>query len=279
MLNSALFSIKLLPGALRVNQLHRLAGQQPDNLCGPYWAAMLLQASEDIGVDSTKLALLAGSVLPIGEPVNWVPPGASSRQDYSCQLPLTEEIEYAGTSIQGLIEAVSRDSEGKYALVPLRATWTPQQVAALFTLCQNHPNWEAVPICNIETGHLWGSHLALVDAIAYLSGEDIQAPQADWAVGHFVTLAGSVEGSKRSLVLVRDTYPVLGWDGYHLQPEEAIASALQRDDGKEGGVLLFIGAKDQAEVEQQARKQGFDIAVWDNGTPMSLKGEKGKSER
>jgi phosphoglycerate dehydrogenase-like enzyme len=34
----ASLSIWLLPGALRVNQAHRFAGQQPDNLCGQ-WAA------------------------------------------------------------------------------------------------------------------------------------------------------------------------------------------------------------------------------------------------
>jgi hypothetical protein len=75
------------------------------------------------------------------------------------------------------------------------------------------------------------------------------------------------------LVIVRDTYPTFGWDGYHLQPVEAIANALSRDDGAEGGVLLFVAAKNKVEIEEEARARGFDIAVWNNGTPWPPAGE------
>lgn len=57
---------------------------------------------------------------------------------------------------------------------------------------------------------------------------------------------------------------MFGWNGYHLQPASAIAAALQRDNGMEGGILLFVAAKFQAEVERQAQKQGVDVAAWDN---------------
>lgn len=269
----ACFSVKFLPGAERINQLYRLAGQQPDNLCGPYWVSMLLQAHGVTGVDVTQLALLADSTLPIGDPTYWVPPGASSRQDYSQPLPETANVQEAGTAAIGLVNAVSQASSGRYALVPLRANWSPESLKTLIALCQKNPSWEAVPLCNVQTGHFWGSRIALTEALAYLSGEEISPPKADWDVGHFVTLAGIVEGNKRSLLLVRDTYPIFGWDGYHLQPQDAIASALRRDDGKEGGVFLFVAAENQAEVEQQAREQSFDIASWDNGTPIRCDGQ------
>jgi hypothetical protein len=114
-----------------------------------------------------------------------------------------------------------------------------------------------------------GIALALGDALAYLSGEDIDPPKVDWNIGHYLTLAGTVKGTARSfstdtgrtLVIVRDSYPTFGWDGYHLQPAEAIANALRRDDGAEGGVLLFVAAKNQLEIEGETRARGFDIAV------------------
>jgi hypothetical protein len=128
---------------------------------------------------------------------------------------------------------------------------------------------------NLQTGFLWAPRLALADAFAYLKGENIDPPKIDWNIGHYLTLAGTVKGlaspfpddTERMLAIVRDTYPTFGWDGYHLQPAEAIANALSRDDGAEGGVLLFVAAKNKVEIEQEARARGFDIAVWDNGTP------------
>jgi hypothetical protein len=126
------------------------------------------------------------------------------------------------------------------------------------------------------TGVAYGMDgVALADAFAYLKGENVYPPQTDWNIGHYLTLAGTVKGvaspfpddRERMLVIVRDTYPTFGWDGYHLQPADAIANALSRNDGAEGGVLLFVAAKNKFEIEEEARARGFDIAVWDNGTP------------
>src|SRR5262245_38880091 len=85
----ASLSIRLLPGASRVNHAHRLAGQQPDNLCGPYWVAVLLQAYDQAAFKAEDVALLAKSVLPVGDSGLWLPQGASSRQNYSVALPQT----------------------------------------------------------------------------------------------------------------------------------------------------------------------------------------------
>lgn len=266
------FPVQLLSGIPDIVQAHQQAGQQPDNLCGPYWVSILLHAygTGDISGDSISadhIAAIAGSVLPMIDPARCVPPGATSRQDYRVALPQTENAAESGTSVQGLIRAIAQVSNGQYALVPLRADWSADWIAALLDLCQSHPQWKAVPVCNIQTGPLWGSHLSLVDAIAYLNGQSIQPPPADWDVGHFVVLAGQVTGSAQALAIVQDTYPVLGWDGYHLQSFEAVAQALSRTDGHEGGVVLFVTERDRPEVEQCAIACGFTVSPWDNGSP------------
>ncbi|MBD2460375.1 hypothetical protein H6G89_04895 [Oscillatoria sp. FACHB-1407] len=265
--------IEWLPGSLRLMEPHQIAGQQPDNLCGPYWVSILLKAYGVSDIDPARLGQLAGSVLPIGDdPQQWVPPGASSRQDYAIALPTCPPA-LGGTSALGLMEATLKASSGGYALIPLQTTWTAPQVETLLRLCHSFSHWEAVPLANVRTGSFWGSRLSLKDAIAHLEGNPIQPSPADWSVGHFVTLAGIVKGTTRSLVIVRDTYPILGWDGYHLQPPEAIAASLNRDDGTEGGIFLFVATHHQPDVEQQCRQQGWAIEPWDNGTPYRKKEE------
>ena len=262
-------SVNLLPGVAQTVQAHRLAGQQHDNLCGPYWAALLLRVYGKLSVNTEQAASLAGSVLPIGDPTTWVPREVRPRQDYSVALPQTDCIQDAGTAAAGLIEAVSSASKGNFSLIPLKADWSAERVEALILLCQNNPDWSAVPLCNLRTGHLWGSTLPLGDAIAYLQGVDIQPPSADWDVGHFAVLAGTIHGPARSLLVIQDTYPDFGWNGYYLQSAEAIAAALNRKDGSEGGVLLFVATQHKADVEEKYEKAGFAIALWDNGTPWT----------
>jgi hypothetical protein len=259
------FSVHLLPGLSDLAKERQLAGQQQDNLCGPYWASILLK-SQGFSISPEQIARSAGSVLPVGDASTWLPRGAMSRQEYGLALPKTDRLQDAGTSAQGLIDAVSEHSQGAYCLVPLQADWSAKRVAAILNFCQTHTSL-LIPLCNIRTHHLWGTQLSVSDAIAYLKGDPIAAPPADWNVGHFLSLAGIVKGAARSLVLVCDTYPTFGWQGYHLQSLEAIAQALNRGDGCGGGILLFAASPDQMQIEQQAREQGFLVSVWDNGSP------------
>jgi hypothetical protein len=67
-------------------------------------------------------------------------------------------------------------------------------------------------------------------------------------------------------VLVHDSYPSFGWNARHLQPPRAIAAALQRGDGREGGVLAVVPAKDARRIEALAAELGLEVAPWDNGT-------------
>lgn len=250
-------------------QAHRRMGQQQDNLCGAYWTALLLSTYTKVRISPEEVGLLAGSVLPIGDPIHWVPPGANPRQDYCLTLPETEQIEISGTSALGLIHAVAKVSNGEYCFVPLQANWTTDQVESLLTLCWQNPDWQAIPISNICTGYFWGASLSFVDALAYLHGNEITPPPADWSVGHFTVIAGRICAA-RSLILIQDTYFNLGWDGYHLQSGQAVADALNRQDQtSQGGVLLFIASKNRTAVEQAVVQIGLKTECWDNGTPWT----------
>ena len=268
MLQQLNFTVQLLPGVDQLAKAHQWAGQQQDNLCGPYWVAMLLRSRGFQQLTPEQVAQSAGSVLPAGDPTTWLPKNATPRQDYGLALPVAVSLGDAGTSAQGLMTAVTQLSNGAYTLVPIQAEWSAERVAAMLTLCGNNPTWNAVPLCNIRTKPLWGSTLAVSDAIAYLHGETIDPPLADWNVGHFLALAGTVDGQARSLILTCDTYPNFGWQGYHLQPAAAIAQALNRGDDNGGGILLFVSTQNQEHVEQVVKAEGFAIEVWDNGSPQ-----------
>jgi hypothetical protein len=261
--------LQWLPGIPKLIPAHRIAGQQHDNLCGVYWASLLLNTFGEFHTTPETMATLAGSLLPIGISPDWVPPGATNRQDYCLDLPIISDPDQAGTAAAGLVYALTQASQDQFCAIPLQANWTGEQIMALLQLCQQHPDWQAMPICNIHTKHLWGSQMSLVDWTAYLSGTDIRPPAADWDVGHFFLLAGIVTGPVNSLIVVQDTYPVFGWDGYHLQPPAAIAAAIQRADSPtQGGILLFVATQYQTQVEQAVEQIGFVIELWDNGTPV-----------
>jgi hypothetical protein len=245
--------------------VHHLAGQQHDNLCGPYWIALLLRSRGFHQLTPEQVAQCAGSVLPTGDPKTWLPRNASPRDDYSITLPIAAGLSDAGTSAQGLMAAVATLSAGTYTLVPVQTEWSADRVEAMLDLCR-HPTWNAIPLCNIRTDRLWGASLPVSDAIAYLNGATITPPPPDWNVGHFLALAGTVKGSARSLILTCDTYPSFGWQGYHLQSADAIAQALNRGDGNGGGILLFVATENKESVEHCIKEAGFEIEAWDNGS-------------
>lgn len=263
----AAVSIQLLLSMGALSQEHQRSGQQPDNLCGPYWVGILLRQA-GVEVTAEQIALAAGSVLPVGEPQTWLPRGAQSRQDYCLPIPITDCMRDAGTSAQGLVQAMTELSNQTYCLIPLQTQWSADRLFGLLNLCQEHPEWNAVLLANLKTGHLWGAGLPVSEAIAYLYGQPITPPVADWDVGHFLVLAGTVTGAVNSLVLVCDTYPRFGWQGYHLQSAEAIANALNRGDGAGGGILVFVAVQHRTQVEQAAIAQGLQVEIWDNGSPI-----------
>jgi hypothetical protein len=101
--------------------------------------------------------------------------------------------------------------------------------------------------------------------LAVLDGEEVaDPPPADWDVGHFVELTQLLRGRRGALVLVRDSYPSLGWAGVHLQPPNAVAAALMRGDGRGGGVLAVGSSNSAFDAEQLASRVGLEVKMWDN---------------
>ncbi|MBA2346314.1 MAG: hypothetical protein H0V83_14705, partial [Rubrobacter sp.] len=74
------------------------------------------------------------------------------------------------------------------------------------------------------------------------------------------------------LLILRDTYRQLGWNGYHLQPATAVAAALARDDGKEGGVLCVCQPDTAEALRIRLGEIGLELRLWDNGSADRLEG-------
>lgn len=266
--------LTLLPGDERVGAVHRMAGPQPDNLCGPYWVAVGLRAVGFPGVTVEQAAAAAGTRLPCeGDPGSWVPIGERSRPARVGEAGglRTDDPDLSGTSIPGMLEAVASLSGGSFRLIPIRGhagePFEASTLASLFEIIVEASWWAAIPFVNLRTGKLWGARTPFADAAAFLAGRAVVPAPPEWDVGHFVNVAGMLRGSDRAMVLLRDTYPSLGSGGTHLQPLETVAAAVRRGDGREGGCLLLVRSADASEVEVELTRRGFDIGPWDNGTP------------
>ncbi|MGH3042606.1 MAG: DUF6885 family protein [Gaiellaceae bacterium] len=245
--------------------------QQRDHLCGPFCAARILaeEGVETVGGESTDqdaLALLAGSTLPDPADAAAIPPGAESLAGYRHELGIVPEPE-AGTSAKTLAEAVERAAGESMRCLLMHGRWGADAVERLVATV---PELGTRMIANLQTGKLWSSHAPAAVLSAELFGRPTDCePPPDWDVGHFVELAGLLRGPGGTLVAVRDTYPSLGWGGTHLQPPRRIADALNRDDGREGGLFVISKPGAAAEVEVLARELGLQLGPWDNGTKGS----------
>jgi len=241
--------------------------QQKDNLCGPFWAARVLNEGgysswDGKAIDEDLIALRAGTLLPAGHAGSDVPPGAVSQTRYRYELP-TAPVEQSGTSAQRLAQAVEAASSGQLRCVSLRGQWNAERVERLV---DEATDTGARLIANLRTGRLWGSRPSIGILLAELGGQPGQGPPADWDVGHFVELEMLIHGPKGSLVVVHDSYPSMGWGGRYLQPPRALADALLRGDGREGGVLAVVTGTRERSVKALAARIGLEIGAWDNGT-------------
>ena len=254
--------VTLLPGAERIAALHAEERQQKDNLCGCFWAALVLRAHGFAEIDQDDVAVRAGSLLPRPSDGD-VPPGATPRQDYRLPLPVVDEHEIAGTGEPGLARAIEELSGGALAAVPVAGPWTADSVLALLAVAAREPG--AALVANVRTGRFWGSHPPVALLLEALAGRAVEGPTPDWDVGHFVSFAGLVRSPGGALVLVADTYQTLGWNGYYLQPPVAVAAALERGDGREGGVLCISPSQAEAGLRRRLVEAGFDLRHWDNG--------------
>ena len=263
------FTLTTVRGFERLTELHARERQQKDNLCGAFWGALVLQAAgftefEGEAIDQDLVAYEIGSRMPRGDPYDYVPPGATPRNDYRLPLRTTADESASGTGAERLGSGIERLSRGALAAISLTADWDGERVLRLVEAAAAD---EAELVANVRTGHFWGSRPDARLVLDHLAGRPVEAPPADWDVGHFVSLAATIAGPAGSLVVVRDTYPTLGWGGYHVQPPDAVAAALLRGDGFEGGVLWICLAERAESIRARLVMEGYDLRFWDNGTP------------
>ncbi len=248
----------LTRGADRLLELHAAELPQKDELCGCFWAALALRLHGEGPVEQDDVALPAGSVLTADGGRDVLPFGEPGRGDFLVQLPVTADDASSGTSAHGLAHAVAELSSGRLAASPL----TGLDASAVRALLRAAAEATApvVLIANVQTGAFWGSHPTAAQVAAYLERGDLAAgPPADWSVGHFVGLVGLSEGRSGALVTVADTYPAIGLGGVHLQPVEAVASALA------GRGVLAVAQPDVG--RRVAEAAGGLQELWDNGSP------------
>lgn len=257
-------SITLVPGPPGFNDLHERAMPQKDQLCGAFWGALTLAAAGH-AVDQDKVALRAGTSLAEGDPAGWLPPGASPRTDYGVSLPVSHDDGSSGTSASALARSIEELSGGTLSAVPVAGPWSAETIVALVEVVAAEAP-ECTLVANLQTGRLWGSRPPVGILLDHLLGRSVEAPPPDWEAGHFLTIVAAVKGPGGALIALRDTYPELGWGGYHLQPVGAVAAALERGDGSEGGVLCLCAASDATNLAERLRASGFIVRHWDNGT-------------
>jgi hypothetical protein len=243
------------------------SAQQKDNLCGPFWAARVLNESgftewDGEAITEDLVALRAGTLLPEAHVGADVPPGAANRVSYRYQLP-TVPVERSGTAARALAGAIEAASGGRLRCVPLCRIWDATRVERLV---DEAAGLGSRLLANVRTGRLWASRPPIEILLAELEGRSVEEPQADWDVGHFVELEMLIRGPRGSLVVVHDSYPSLGWQGRHVQPPHALASALERGDGREGGVLVIVPKVGVKAVRVLAAEIGLEVGFWNNGT-------------
>ena len=261
----------ILAGPPGFAALHESAMPQKDQLCGAFWGALILSA-HGYAAGQEEVALRAGTVLAEGDPAGWLPPGASPRADYEENIPVAADESSAGTSATGVARSIEDLSGGTLAVVPVAGPWNADTVVSLVEVsAATAPG--CVLIANLRTGHLWGSRPPARLLLDHLLGRTVSPPPPDWDCGHFLSIAGCVGGRGGALVIIRDTYPQLGWDGYHLQPAAAVAAALERSDGYEGGVLCACEAPAAEALAGRLGEAGFWLRHWDNGSPDEGSGD------
>jgi hypothetical protein len=263
------FELTLLPGARELLALHARELPQRDDLCGAFCGALALRAAGVVELrdgeplDQDAVALAAGSV--VASTHGSLPNGETGRRDYRLRLPVIDDSALSGTTAAGVQRALEELSGGSMRALPFAGPWSPATLDGLFTLAAGNER-PVTLIANLATHHLWGSRPSAAALLDYLCDGRLEGPAPDWDVGHFVCVAGRVEGPAGNLYALADTYPSLGDRGVHLQPRERLAAAVERRDMPAGGILAVVSAEDAARTREGAIALGLREAIWDNGT-------------
>ena len=114
--------VEVVPGPRDLALLHERAMPQKDQLCGPFWGALILSAAGS-AASQEEVAFRAGTTLAEGDPAGWLPPGASPRTDYAVTIPVAPEEASSGTSAKGVARSIEGLSGGTLAVVPVAGPW------------------------------------------------------------------------------------------------------------------------------------------------------------
>jgi hypothetical protein len=260
----------LLSGARELLAAHARELPQRDDLCGAFCGALALNAAgvaaaDGESIDQDAVALAAGSIVSEMRDAGTLPHGETGRRDYRLSIPTIEDADVSGTTAAGLAEAITTLSAGALQAIPYAGPWNAATLAGVFELAAalEHP---VTLVANFATHHLWGARPSVSQLLGYLLDGELDGPPPDWHVGHFACVFGRVRGPRGSLYGVADTYPALGDDGVHLQPQERLAAALERREEPAGGLLVVVFAGDAETVRAGAAALGLAERIWDNGT-------------
>ncbi|HTC73558.1 MAG TPA: hypothetical protein VK655_11765 [Solirubrobacteraceae bacterium] len=260
----------LLPGARELLAAHARELPQRDDLCGAFCGALALNAAGLVGedgepIDQDAVALAAGSIVSGLREAGTLPHGETGRRDYRLKIPTIEDPDVSGTTAAGLGGAITALSAGALEAIPYAGPWNAATLAGVFELAAALER-PVTLVANLATHHLWGARPSVNQLLSYLLDGELEGPPPDWHVGHFACVFGRVRGPGGSLYGVADTYPALGDGGVHLQPQERLATALERRDMPAGGLFVVVFATDAAAVRAGAGALGLAERIWDNGT-------------
>jgi hypothetical protein len=254
----------LLPGTAELARLHAAELPQKDDFCGAFCTALALQAA-GYELDQDDVALAAGTTISPTGHAESLPPGQQGRRDYRLEIPVEQDEDRSGTAAGGLVRAVPDLTRGERIAVPVAGPFTPETVDAIMAVAQAED--DAALVLNVGTGKWWGSKPSAAQVVAYLeTGDPDVGPDAEWAVGHFVSCWGTLRGRGGTLWVIADTYPALGNGAVHLQPRERVAAALAREGMTPGGVLVLVPAARGAAVSAALAGHGLRVESWDNGS-------------
>ena len=252
-------AVRLFEGAEAVDREYLKEGEQKENLCGPFAAAYILRGLgfRDHGgnfVDQEYVAYLARTRIRTGE-----------RHLYRYSLIETSSPIELGTSALGLKLAIEMVSDGKLSAVPIktsdRASGTALKGEDLERLVSYFADFDRVQlILNLNTKYmLFGPELN-----RKVIAQDLHGLQRREPVGHFVSCAGFLYG-KETYFVIRETYRRYG---VQVQPFESILGGLNRNDGREGGILVILPREYEEKITKDLREKGFLPSLWDNGSPF-----------
>ncbi len=257
----------LLPGSAQLLALRQWELPQRDELCGPFCALLALWSAGMGGaLDQDDVAVAAATVLSPPPRTASLPPGEQGRDDFRLSLPQAGDPAGAGTAATGVARAVEQLSDGQVAAVPASGDWEAAQLHALLRGAGRLAGPVGV-LANIATAELADHRTDGDTLLRYLDTGTDDAVPARWHSGHFVALAGLIEGSMGRLVLVADSYRSLGSDGLHLQPVERLTAALRREGLPPGGVLLVVPVAQRDAARDLVTSAGLHSQLWDNGSP------------